>query len=242
MNIGKKTVSAAMLVYLILAALLNLIIFTVFKPWLIAGTDLRLVFWFSYGFLMLAFVFQIISIIAGKFERGIQSCFFGFPLVSVSIFYFGITAVLSLAFMILVTFAVAVPFMLMLVLECLVLGFYLIVFIISIAHKNIVVEIDKDIKKKVFVIRSLTSDVETLAEAVSDNADIKKKLARLAEDIRYSDPMTNEYVAEIDMQIKDVVAELEVLIMDKAYDAADSKITNARLLVSKRNKRLADSK
>ena len=242
MKLGKKTVSSAMIVYLILAALLNLVIFAIFRPLSLETTDMKLVFWFSYGFLMLAFVFQIIAILAGKFERGIQSCFFGFPLVSISIFYFGITAVLSLAFMTLVSFAVAVPFMLMLVLECLVFGFYLIVFILSIAHKNIVVEIDKDIKKKVFAIRSLTTDVETLAEAVSDNGELKKKLSRLAEDIRYSDPMTNEFVAELDMQLKDVVAELEILVMDKAYDAADSKITQARLLVSKRNKRLADSK
>ena len=32
MKLGKKTVSSALLIYLILAALLNLIIFVVFKP------------------------------------------------------------------------------------------------------------------------------------------------------------------------------------------------------------------
>ena len=241
MKLGKKTVSTALIVYLILAALLNLIIFALFKPGELATGELKRVFWFSYGFLMLAFVLQIAAILTGRFESGVESVFFGFPLVSVSLFYFIITAVLSLAFMILVSVGVAVPFMLMFVLECLVLGLYAIAFIISLSHKNVVVEIDKNIKKNVFAIRTLVTDVECLAEAVEDSA-LKAKLNRLAEDIRYSDPMTNETVAELDLQMKDAIAELEVFVSEQDYSAAEAKIRQAQLIMSKRNKRLADSK
>ena len=241
MKLGKKTVSTALIVYLILAALLNLIIFVLFKPGELATGELKRVFWFSYGFLMLAFVLQIAAILTGRFESGVESVFFGFPLVSVSLFYFIITAVLSLAFMILVSVGVAVPFMLMFVLECLVLGLYAIAFIISLSHKNVVVEIDKNIKKNVFAIRTLVTDVECLAEAVEDST-LKAKLNRLAEDIRYSDPMTNETVAELDLQMKDAIAELEVFVSEQDYSAAEAKIRQAQLIMSKRNKRLADSK
>lgn len=241
MKLGKRTVSSALLVYVILAALLNLIIFAIFKPGNLANNDLKLVFWFSYGFVMLAFVLQIVSILTGRFESGVESVFFGIPLVSVSLFYFIITTVLSLAFMILVSLGVAVPFMLMLVLECVVLGLYAIAFIISLSHKDVVVEIDKNIKKNVFAIRTLVTDVETLAEAVEDSQ-LKAKLNRLAEDIRYSDPMTNDVVAELDLQMKDAIAELEVYVSEQDYSNAEAKIRQAQLLISKRNKRLADSK
>lgn len=241
MKLGKRTVSSALLVYVILVALLNLIIFAIFKPGNLANNDLKLVFWFSYGFVMLAFVLQIVSILTGRFETGVESVFFGIPLVSVSLFYFIITTVLSLAFMVLVSFGAKVPFMLMLVLECLVLGLYTVVFIISLSHKNIVVEIDKNIKKNVFAIRTLVTDVESLAEAV-DDSQLKAKLNRLAEDIRYSDPMTNDVVAELDLQMKDAIAELEVYVSEQDYSNAESKIRQAQLLISKRNKRLADSK
>ena len=108
-------------------------------------------------------------------------------------------------------------------------------------HKNIVQEIDQKIKRNVFAIRSLVTDVETMAESV-ENREVKAKLDRLAEDIRYSDPMTSEVVAELDLQIKDIIAELEVYVANNELDGIEGKIRQAQLLVSKRNKRLADSK
>lgn len=241
MKLGKRTVFAALLSYLILAALLNLIIFAIFKPGNLANNDLKLVFWFSYGFLMLAFVFQIVSILTGRFESGVESVFFGIPLVTVSLFYLIISAVLSLTFMILVSLGVAVPFMLMVVLECIILGLYAIAFIISLSHKEVVLEIDKNIKKNVFTIRTMVTDVECLAEAV-ENSHLKTKLNRLAEDIRYSDPMSNNLVTEVELKIKEVIADLEVLISNQDYTGTEAKISEAQLLISKRNKILADSK
>lgn len=241
MKIGKRTISAALLIYVILAALLNLIIFAIFKPGNLESNALKLVFWFSYGFTMLAFVLQIAVILTGRFESGVESVFFGIPLVSVSLFYFIIATILSLAFMMLVSFGVAVPFMLMLVLECVVLGVYAIALIMSLSHKDVVVAIDQNIKKNVFAIRTLVTDVESLAESVEDGA-LKIKLNRLAEDIRYSDPMTNDVVAELDLQMKDAIAELEVYVSEQDYSNAEAKIRQAQLLISKRNKRLADSK
>ncbi len=241
MKLGKKIVSGAWIIYLIIALLINLVIFTVFKPLELEGGDLKLVFWFSYGFMMVSFILQIASLFIGRFKNGVESAFFGIPILTVSLYYFGITLVLSLAFMILVSFAVAVPFALMFVLECIVLGVYIIVFIMTIMHRDAVVEIDANIKRNVFKIRSLVTDVETMAESVTD-ANIKAKLNRLAEDIRYSDPMTNEFVAELDLQVRDTIAELEVLVNEQAFDAVEAKIRQAQLLMSKRNKRLADSK
>ncbi len=241
MKLGKKTVSTVLVVYLILAVLLNIVIFAIFKPGNLETTQMKTVFWFAYGFMMIAFASQVAALMTGRYDMGIETVFFGFPMLKVSVFYFIITTVLSLAFMILVSFGVNVPFVLMFVLEIILLGLYAVVFIISLAHKNIVVEIDKTIKRNVFTIRSLVTDVETLAEACTD-MQLKAKLNRLAEDIRYSDPMTNEFVAELDMQMKDVVAELEVYVMDGDYATAESKVRQAQLIVSKRNKRLADSK
>lgn len=241
MKLGKKTVSSALLIYLILAALLNLIIFVVFKPINLESNELKLVFWFSYGFIMTAFILQIVSMLTGKFESGVESVFFGIPLIAVSWFYFGITAVLSLAFMILVSFGVVVPFSLMITLECIVLGLYLVAFIISLTHKNVVVQIDKTIKHNVFVLRNLVTNVEIMSASVND-AQLKTKLNRLAEDIRYSDPMTNESVAELDSLIKDAIAELEIYIRNEDFASAETKIKEAELLVSKRNMKLVDSK
>lgn len=241
LKLGQKVVSGAFIIYLILAALLNLIIFTVFKPGQLETGNMKLVFWFAYAFLMIAFITQFVSILTGRFEKGVEAAFFGFSLFSVSVFYFVITAALSVVFMVLVSLGVDVPFALMFVLECILLAFYLVAFIISLMHKNVVVEIDQKIKKNVRAIRAFVSDLECLADATQD-AGLKTKLNALAEDFRYSDPMTNDAVAELDLQLSDAVAELEVLVTSADVATVEAKITQIKLTLSKRNRRLADSK
>lgn len=241
-QIGKRAFSAGLIIFTIIIAVLNLIIFTIFKPLKLETNHLKLIFWFSYGFMMLAYVLQVVSIFAGRYENGVESVFFSIPMYKVAIFYFAVAAVLSLLFMILVSFGVAVPFMLMFILEIIVLAVFAIAFVLSYTHKNVVLDIDKNIKANVFKIRTLVTDVEVLAEAVNDNAALKAKLARLAEDIRYSDPMTNDSVKDLDLQMRDLVAELELVVSEKDYAQAETLIRQATLTMSKRNKRLADGK
>lgn len=240
-NLGKKVVSASFIIFLILAALVNLIIFAVFSPTELETSDMKMVFWFSYGFLMLAFVMQLVSIWTGRFENGIEAAFFGFPLIRVSMFYFVMTAILSLVFMALVSFSIAVPFVLMLVLECILVGLFAVVFIMAATHKEAITQIDQVIKQNVRAIRAFVTDIECMAEAAADST-LKSKLNALAEEFRYSDPMTNDAVRDLDMQLSDAVAELEVLVAEGDVQTATSKITQIKLTLSKRNRRLADSK
>ncbi|MBR7116822.1 MAG: hypothetical protein IKC87_03840 [Clostridia bacterium] len=241
MKLGRKAVISTVIVYLIIVALFNLVIFSIFKPSQFATDNMRLVFWFAYAFVMISAAMQVVSLVMGRFEDGAEAIFFGFNLFSISLFYLGVTFVLSLAFMILVACGVDVPFMVMFVLEVIVLGLYIAAFIISLTHKSVVQQIDQHIKHSVLQIRNLVTDVEVLAESVTDG-ELKAKLNRLAEDIRYSDPMTSEVVADLDLSIKDLIAELEVHVANGDNASAATTIVKTQLAISKRNKRLADSK
>ena len=230
-----------MIIFAVIIALINLIVFSVFSPLSLETANLKLVFWFSYAFMMIAFGMQVLALLMGRFRDGIEAAFFGFPLISVSIFYFAITTVLSLMFMILVSFSVEVPLILVIVLEVILLGVFIIAFVVSLAHRDAVSEIDQNIKKNVRTIRNLTGDVESLAEAIEDR-EMKKALSALAEDFRYSDPMTTDAVADLDLQMKDAVAELELLVSEGDLTALAAKVRETKLLIAKRNRRLADSK
>lgn len=240
-KVAKKAVWTGVIVYAIMFALINLVIFAIFKPANLETNDMKVVFWFAYGFMALAFVLQIAALVTGRYENGMQSVFFGLPMIRVSLLYFIFTGVLSVAFMILLSFGVKVPFMLMFVPEVILLGLYAIAFIVSLTHRNVVVAIDRKIKQNVFAIRSLVSDVEDIADTVTD-ASLKQKLSRLAEDIRYSDPMTDQSVAAYDAQIKDSVDTLARLVGAGELDRAAAQITLTQNLISKRNRRLADGK
>ena len=64
------------------------------------------------------------------------------------------------------------------------------------------------VREKTFYIKQLQTEVELLAGAETDAA-TKSKLAQLAEKIRYSDPMSDEQVADIEDRITAKIAELK---------------------------------
>lgn len=63
-------------------------------------------------------------------------------------------------------------------------------------------------QKKVFYIRQLQVEVELLASKETDPA-VRTELNRLAEMIRYSDPMSHEQLAGLEEKISAKVAELK---------------------------------
>ena len=64
------------------------------------------------------------------------------------------------------------------------------------------------VEKKVFYIKSLQVDAEMLANTETD-PEVKVALTKLAEAIRFSDPMSNEVLADIEAEIAAKVKELK---------------------------------
>lgn len=239
----KKRISvAALLISVILAGLLNLIIFTVFKPGNLQTVAHKQVFWFSYGFMMLAFVFQIVALVAGRYKDGAEAMVLGFPLVKVSIFYLVITAILSLVFMSLVSWNVNVPFPLMMVLQCIVVGIYAVLLILCVTHQRTVIDIGEQMRSHVYRKNDMRDAVANLADMVNDNPDLKKLLNRLAEDIGFSDPVSTEASAQLDADIEYSIAELSSLVETNKYDEAVAKINQVKSLLMRRKRAIANSK
>lgn len=64
------------------------------------------------------------------------------------------------------------------------------------------------VQEKTFYIKQLRADVELLVGTETDAA-IKSALTQLAEKIRYSDPMSDEQLTNIENQITEKIAELK---------------------------------
>lgn len=63
---------------------------------------------------------------------------------------------------------------------------------------NEIERVEANVQKKVFYIRELQAAIELLADNESDAA-VKTALAQLAERIRYSDPMSSEQLADLNL-------------------------------------------
>ena len=96
--------------------------------------------------------------------------------------------------------------------------------------RNEIERVEAKVQKKVFYIRERQADIELLADNESDAA-VKTALTQLAEKIRFSDPMSNEQLADLENKISTKVAELK--------NAASKMeiITELNSLLDERNKK-----
>ena len=170
-------------------------------------------FWTGYGFTMLA---MLIAAGVGFYvfdQEGLQSKFYGIPLISVIWRYLLIQLVIGLL-EISMDF-IPISFQYGIAVNTILLGACLIGLISVNMTKEEIARIDEKIKEKVFYIKSLQADVETLADKTTDES-AKKVLKDLSETIRYSDPMSSPQLVAIENKI-----EAKAAVLAEAVENAD---------------------
>lgn len=216
----KKNKGMAYAVLAIAFVLFNVIAFAV-------PTAKTSTFWIAYVFAAVAFASQIaIWKFAFKGADTLKSKFLGIPLISVGITYLIIQLI---AFAIFMAFSIA-PTWIAIVVCALILGISAICLIGTETGREEINRVEEKVEKKVFYIKALQVDVEMLASTETD-ADTKAALTKLAEKIRFSDPMSNEVLSEIEAEITAKVKEL------KTAENKSAIITVLDLLITERNKK-----
>ena len=182
----------------ILFVLINVIVFVI-------PTEKTATFWIAYIFTAIAFVAQIEiwKNALGK-ENTLKSKFLGLPVVHISIVYL-IVQMIALAVF---TAVPTLPNWSTIVACTVILGISAICMIAGEAGRNEIERVEAKVQRKVFFIKELQADVELLADAETDTS-TKAALQQLAEKIRFSDPMSNDALSEIEKAITEKIAELQ---------------------------------
>lgn len=163
-------------------------------------------FWVAYVFTAVAFISQIaIWKFAFKGADTLKSKFLGIPLISVGITYLIIQLIAFAIFMALPLTASWIA----IVVCALILGISGICLIGTETGREEINRVEEKVEKKVFYIKSLQVDIEMLANSETD-AETKAALTKLAEKIRFSDPMSNEVLADLDTKISEKATELKM--------------------------------
>lgn len=216
----KKNKGMAYAVLTIAFVLFNIIAFAV--PTVKTAT-----FWTAYVFTDVAFVLQIaIWKFAFKGADTLKSKFLGIPLISVGITYLIVQIIAFAIFMALPLVASWIA----IVVCALILGISAICLIGTETGREEVVRVEEKAEKKVFYIKSLLVDIEMLASTETDS-DTKAALTKLAEKIRFSDPMSNDVLSDLEAEITAKVKELKT-----AENKAEI-ITVLDSLITERNKK-----
>lgn len=214
----KKVMAYAVLA--ILFALFNVIAFAI-------PTEKTATFWIAYAFSVVAFAIQIgVWKFAFKGADTLNSKFLGIPLISVGARYLAIQVV---AFAVFMAFPV-LPTWIPIVICFVILGISAICLIGTETGREEINRVEEKVEKKVFYIKSLQVDVELLAESESD-PEIKAELLKLADKIRFSDPMSSDALTEVEETIVNKIEEL------KTAENKSSLIATINLLLTERNKK-----
>ena len=216
----KKNSTKGYVILGILFALISIIAFAV-------PTVKTTTFWITYVFTAAAFAAQIgvWRTALGKAET-LKSKFLGFPVVHIGIVY----AILQVIAFVVFMFVPTLPAWSAIVVCSVIAGISAVCMISSEAGRNEIERVEAKVQKNVFYIRELQADVELLAENESDTS-VKTALTQLAEKVRFSDPMSNEQLADLENKISTKVAEL------KTVSNKVEIITELNSLLDERNKK-----
>ena len=121
--------------------------------------------------------------------------------------------------------------------QILLLAVFAIFAILSIAGRDATKAVNDDYKSKRNGIKSLSVDVELLAKDISDPT-LKKALSRLAENIRFSDPMTNDVVADVDSRIRQGIEDLREACEEGRTEEAAALCARVDRMLVERNRKL----
>lgn len=187
------------------------------------------VFWVSFVFTLIAFAVVAASIyIAFIKNPDAKSRFYGFPIAKIGVIYGAVQLLAGILFMAL---AAIVPAWVAVLVYAIALGAAVIGLI---SAETVVEEIhiqDAKLKKDVSLMRSLQSKVNQMA-VQSENAEIKV----LADEFRYSDPVSNAAIADAEADLAAAVDELQSAYVDGDSEAVAKLCRKTTALLSERNR------
>lgn len=189
-------------------------------------------FWIGYLFIVLSFVGNIIVAKISFKTENLKKMFYNMPLIVIG--YIGLMAMLAIGAlgMVIPSF----PMWISTILCVLIAGFTAMAVMVACFAVGVVTKIDEKVATKTFFIKSLAADTEHLMSYAKSD-ELKAICKKAYEAIRYSDPMSNIMLSDIDEQIKNQFSEFERSVCEEDVEVANKNCEELIALVDKRNKK-----
>lgn len=218
----KKDTIRAIIVAVIGLAIYNLVVFLI--PFAHTAA-----FWISYGFTLAAFAVVCASIYIAIIKNpDAKSRFYGFPIARIGVLYGGAQLVVSLIVMALAQWT---PWWIPTLVYAIGMGAAVIGLVSAEAVVEEIQTQDVKLKKDVSLMRSLQSKVSQIASQ-TDNAGIKA----LAEEFRYSDPVSNDAIADAEADLAAAVDQLQAAFVDGDNEAMAQLCRKTAALLAERSR------
>ena len=168
-------------------------------------------FWVSYGFTMFLILFMAVVVFLGIRDKEMKSRVFGVPII-----YLGYSTLIAQFVIDAVIMSIGnffeIKTWIPVVVETLLLGFFFISLIARTAYKDTIKKIDAQEYRESY-IKELRVQLEVLVGLATDE-EVKKELNKLFETVKYTDPVSNKEVVDIEDEISKKVEDLRSAIKD----------------------------
>ena len=190
------------------------------------------VFAVSYLFTTIAILAQI-YVIRTAFYRGegVKSKFYGFPIAKLGVIYLAVQLIAGLVFMAL---GLIVPVWLPLALYVVLLGVAAAGFVAADAVRDEVVRQEVKLEKDVSRMREFQAKGRALV-ALNQVSEAARPLEKLAENLRFSDPVSSEALTEIEDQLAECLAQLQEAVSAQKTEQILSVCQEAEHILAERN-------
>ena len=189
-------------------------------------------FWVGYIFITIAFIGQLVCAFFTFKPRDRQKVFYNIPLITIS--YVGLIVMLVVG-----TACMAIPDLpnwIGIIVCLLVLAITSIALLKATFAASVVTDIDQRVKVKTFFVKSLTVDAEHLMNSAK-TAELKALTKKIYEAVRYSDPMSNAVLVEVEEKIQNGFSDFENAVTGGDYELASSTADELLSLIDIRNKK-----
>lgn len=191
------------------------------------------IFWISFGFTILSFFILEISEYLTLVHHGdARSRFYGFPILKIAVIYGVVQLILGLIVMI---FESIIPVKLILIVYSVLFGFAGLGLIATESVMDQIQNQDANLKTHVFQMRSIQSKVNQMV-SMTDNPEINSAVHKLAEEIRFSDPVSNEALESIEHEIIENIDELQSAIIDGDCSSVKQLCKKISTILAERNR------
>lgn len=227
----KKNFKYYSVIWLISLAIFNVIVFV--APNEVAGmSKFGGAFWAGYIFITIAFLGQLACAFKAFKEENLQKVFYNIPVISIS--YTGLIAMLiaGTACMIIPN----LPNWVGIIICMSILALSGISVLKASVAADIVGNIDEKIKTQTQFIKMLTVDSQVLMTSVA-NPELKADVKKVYESIRYSDPMSNPALDEVETQIQNEFVAFADAVKAEDFEVAKVVASEILKMIDSRNEK-----
>lgn len=216
---------------LIVLAAYNVVLF------MVAGGDHGATFWLSYAFMMIAFLSSVLCGASLMSRKPIpRDWLLAYPFYKHCTIYVISELVVSIIFM---AAEDSVAWQLAFVIQLIMLVIFSVLIGSCFMARSIIENVQKSVKINTAFMKNLRVDVDMIVAKLQEvqNPEVKKAFTELADQVRYSDPVSSDALTPYEEELKAQIDKANICITCNDNDGALECCKKAMLVLMERNQR-----